>query len=479
MAVTKIKGINVTVEKAISYIINPAKTDGKLLVSGFQVEPPFAAYEFNVTAELAKELNGDYTKTGAANVLAYHLIQSFSKKDVISADQAHEVGKRLADEVLQGKHEYVLATHIDKGHIHNHIIFNSVSYLDHKKFRSEPYKTVAKLREVSDRLCAEFGLDVIAEPAGHGVGHKEWQENEKGASWKSRIRKEIDDALWVAGDYQEFLVLMKDKKIEVKEGVHLAFRLEGQERFVRGKTIGERYTREGIQSVLSKQTEKARTQVERNRNTHAQRLGQVRRVPMTLDMQVKYRIRQQQLKDTKELAEVLLLLRKEGIKRFPDIDIKLGVLRKMTFSLKENIKQLDLKKGQYKEASKQLTSHQRLFPIWQEYSGKRGGEQKTFLSNHESDLRAFKYVQAQLQKSAVNSAVDPEKVDVLISHITGQIEVIRRQCDEIERRVKSLQSAQKKVKITMADRDYHLFGVGEKTDQQASIRSSGKTIPSV
>ena len=121
MAVTKIKGINVTVEKAISYIINPAKTDGKLLVSGFQVEPPFAAYEFNVTAELAKELNGDYTKTGAANVLAYHLIQSFSKKDVVSADQAHEVGKRLADEVLQGKHEYVLATHIDKGHIHNQI----------------------------------------------------------------------------------------------------------------------------------------------------------------------------------------------------------------------------------------------------------------------------------------------------------------------------------------------------------------------
>ena len=450
MAVTKIKGINVTVEKAISYIINSAKTDGKLLVSGFQVEPPFAAYEFNVTAELAKELNGDYTKTGAANVLAYHLIQSFSKKDVVSADQAHEVGKRLADEVLQGKHEYVLATHIDKGHIHNHIIFNSVSYLDHKKFRSEPYKTVAKLREVSDRLCAEFGLDVITEREGHGVGHKEWQENEKGASWKSRIRKEIDDALRVAGDYQEFLVLMKNKKIEVKEGVHLAFRLEGQERFVRGKTIGERYTREGIQLAISRQTEKARTQVQRIRNTHAQRLEQVRRVPMTLDMQVKYRIRQQQLKDTKDLAEVLLLLRMEGIKRLPDIDIKLGVLRKMTVSLKESIKQLDLKNGQYKEASKQLMRFQRLLPIWQKYSEQKGLARKAFYSRHEGDLLAYEDAQVQLQKKAVNSAVDPEKVDVLISHITSQIEVIRLQCDEIERRVKSLQATQMKVHKLMA-----------------------------
>lgn len=88
MAVTKIKGIKVTVEKAIDYIVNPDKTDGKILVSGFQVVPAFAAYEFKATAELAQELNGDYTNTGSANVQAYHLIQSFSK-DAIMADQAH------------------------------------------------------------------------------------------------------------------------------------------------------------------------------------------------------------------------------------------------------------------------------------------------------------------------------------------------------------------------------------------------------
>lgn len=450
MAVTKIKGIKVTVEKAIEYIINPEKTDGKILVSGFQVVPAFAAYEFKATAELAQELNGDYTNTGSANVQAYHLMQSFSKKDAITADQAHEVGKRFADEVLQGKHEYVLTTHIDKGHIHNHIIFNSVSYLDHKKFRSKPYKTVAKLRDVSDRLCAEFGLDVLARSEGQGITYKEWQEKKKGTSWKDQIRNAVDDALLVAEDYQAFLALMRNKKIEVKEGVHLAFRLEGQERFVRGKTIGERYTREGIQEALSRNTGRNGKAMARIANTPVRRLAQARRVPMPADMQVKYEIQRQQLQETKELANVLLVLRQEGIKRLPDIDVKLGTLRAMVLNLKESAKKLEEKSLQYKEAAKQLRGYQKLLPIWKQYSEKRRGAQKTFYTIHESDLRAFDYVHAQLQKSDVNSSIDPDKVVVLVTHINGQIETIRKQCEEIETRVKLLQNTQGKVSEMMS-----------------------------
>ncbi len=466
MAVTKIKGIKVTVEKAIEYIINPAKTDGKILVTGFQVVPAFASFEFKATAELAKELNGDYTRTGAANVQAYHLIQSFSKKDAVTPSQAHEVGKRFADEVLQGKHEYVLSTHIDKGHIHNHIIFNAVSYLDHKKFRSEPYKTVAKLRDVSDRLCAEFGLDVIAEPEGKGVSYKEWQENKKGSSWKAQIKKEIDDALRVMDDYPAFLELMREKKIEVKEGVHLAFRLEGQERFVRGKTIGERYTREGIQQTLSRNAEKGRTPIGRLVNTPVLGLAKARRVPMPIDMQIKYEIRRQQLKETKDLAEVLLVLRREGIKRVPDIHTKLGDLRKRALSLKESAKQLDLKNRQYKEAAKQLKSVLKLLPIWQEYNEKKGSARKAFYSTYESDLLAYEHTQKQLQNSAVNSTVDPDKVVVLILNITDQVEAIRKQSNEIENRVKVLQSAQKKVEAMMPGGNSRTLESGQKREQR-------------
>jgi hypothetical protein len=450
MAVTKIKGIKVTVEKAIDYIVNPEKTDGKILVSGFQVVPAFAAYEFKATADLAQDLNGDYTNTGSANVQAYHLMQSFSKKDAISPDQAHEVGKRFADEVLQGKHEYVLTTHIDKGHIHNHIIFNAVSYLDHKKFRSEPYKTVAKLREVSDRLCAEFGLDVIGQPEGQGLSYKEWQENKWGSSWKEQIRKAVEEALLAAEDYQAFLVLMRKRNIEVKEGVHLAFRLKGQERFVRGKTIGERYTREGIQAVLTRKAEKGEKTATRIANTPVRGLSQARRAPMSPEMWATYERRRQKLQETKELARIVLILRQEGIRRLPDIDVKLGTLRTMVVNLKENAKRLEQKNLRYKEAAKHLRGYMKLLPIWEEYNGKRGRAQKIFYGIHERDIRAFEFIQAQLQISDVSSSVDPDKVMGLIQHLTDQVQSVRKQSDEIESRVQFLQEAQKKVQETLS-----------------------------
>ena len=117
MAVTKIKPIRGTVNKALAYILDPAKTDQKILTSSYGcTADPFAAQEFAWTRKLASDEG-----LPAPTVLARHLIQSFEVGEV-SPETAHEIGKKLADEVLKGKYEYVLATHIDKGHVHNHII---------------------------------------------------------------------------------------------------------------------------------------------------------------------------------------------------------------------------------------------------------------------------------------------------------------------------------------------------------------------
>lgn len=161
MAYTRIHAIKTTLNKALDYIENPAKTQEQLLVSGYNVDPISASVEYRMTAALAREMKGDYAKTGGADILAFHMIQSFSPYDKINPEQAHELGKKWADEILQGKHEYVISTHVDKGHIHNHIIFNSVSFFDYKKYETKPYKTAALLRKVSDRLCEEQGLSII------------------------------------------------------------------------------------------------------------------------------------------------------------------------------------------------------------------------------------------------------------------------------------------------------------------------------
>jgi hypothetical protein len=448
MAVTKIKAIKSTVNKAIDYITNPRKTDGKLLVSGFKVEPPFAAIEYKMTAELAKELKGDYTNTGKGNNLAYHTIQSFAKFDKITPEEAHELGKKLADEMLQEKHEYVIATHIDKGHIHNHIIFNAISFEDFKKFRSEPYKTAAKLREISDRLCEEKGLYVVKEHNGKGKGHREWQETKNGTSWKAQIQAAIDKAVPQATDYNSFVELMKQAKIEIKEGKHIAFKLEGQQqqRFVRGKTIGENYTKEGLDEAIKNKT-KTQEQPSKGKNNARLKgdLHNPKKVQFTLDKRVAYETRKQQITATKELANMLVLLRRETISKLSDFEIRIDTLKGQSRVIKGDMKLLVNKNAQYKEAAKYLLSYHQYLPINQQHDQQTIFTKKQFYNQHQSELLAYEHALKQLEKMSINTNVDPEKIVELVKQQTSQISELQAQYKQTDSRIDELKKAQEMV----------------------------------
>ena len=151
MAVTKIKPIKGTLNKALDYIQNPAKTDEKMLVSSFGCSYETADIEFAFTLSQALD---------KGNNLAHHLIQAFEPGEV-DYREAHEIGRQLADAVTKGQHEYVLTTHIDKGHIHNHVIFCAVNFVDHHKYNSNK-RSYYGIRNMSDKLCREHGLSVIA-----------------------------------------------------------------------------------------------------------------------------------------------------------------------------------------------------------------------------------------------------------------------------------------------------------------------------
>lgn len=156
MAVTKMHPIKSTLKKAIDYITNPDKTEGGLLVSSYGCEAPTADLEFALTAECG---------SGFGDIKAYHIIQAFEPGEV-SPEEAHEIGKELLNKFLNGKYEYVLSTHVDKGHIHNHIIFNAVNFVDFQKFESEHNRgghgrAYFQLRELSDKLCYEHNLSII------------------------------------------------------------------------------------------------------------------------------------------------------------------------------------------------------------------------------------------------------------------------------------------------------------------------------
>lgn len=235
MAVTKIHPIKSTLKKALDYIENPDKTDEKLFISSYGCSYETADIEFQML------LNQAFKK---GNNLAHHLIQAFEPGET-TPEQAHEIGRQLADEVLGGKYPYVITTHIDKDHLHNHIIFCAVDMANQRKYISNR-QSYAYIRRTSDRLCREHGLSVVKPGKDKGKSYAEWDAHRKGKSWKAKLKNAIDAAIPQAKDFNGFLRLMEAQGYEIKHGKFISFRAPGQERFTRCKTLGEDYSEEAI-----------------------------------------------------------------------------------------------------------------------------------------------------------------------------------------------------------------------------------------
>lgn len=442
MAYTRIHAIKSTLKKALDYIENPNKTDEELLVTGYNVNPQFASTEFEMTVALSKEMKGDYTKTGSANNLAYHMIQSFSPDDNITPQQAHEIGKKWANEILGGMYEYVLSTHRDKGHIHNHIIFNATSFYHYKKFETKPYKTAQKLREVSDKLCVENNLNVIRNPKNKGVHYSEWSNRNAGTSWKAQLANLIDKAILNADNYDHFKRLLDELGVVIKEGKHIAFNLKslGQERFTRGKTIGEDYTREAIIKRIS------------DPNKHASKNEMVAETKMvevktaepeaptnSYDHQIEHASRKTRLANTKKLANALLLIRKEGIQSYGDFDARIDSLKEQVDETKLKIREADKKNLQYKEAAKYLLAIRKYAPIMRDYE--KSFSKKGFLNKYESEITAYNHAVEQLSKFGVRTNVDPDKVIDLVKDQDFKIGEMKTAFTAIDNRITEIRNA--------------------------------------
>ena len=251
MAYLKIFPIKVTDKKALDYITNPDKTDEKLLVSSFGCSPETADLEFSMTREIAKKNGMD-----KGDNLAFHLIQSF-KPGEVDAETAHRLGQQFADEALKGKYEYVISTHVDKNHIHNHIIFNAASFVDHHKYVSNK-RSYHKLCRISNRICHENGLATSMPTGEKGKSYKENMEYHRGTSWKAKLRVAVDKAIWTSINYEEFLQKMQLAGYEVRQGKHLSFRAPEQKNFTYMKSLGSYYSEENVRIRLAKNRSKAK-----------------------------------------------------------------------------------------------------------------------------------------------------------------------------------------------------------------------------
>ena len=369
--------------KAIAYILNPKKTDEKLLVSSYGCASETAAREFEWTRKIAEQKG-----MNPVRIIARHVIQSFEIGEV-TPELAHEIGKQFADEILGGKYEYVLTTHIDKDHVHNHLIFNAVDFVDYHAYKS--YKRIYyDMREVSDRLCKENGLSVIPPSQNKGMGYKEYTEAKRGTSWKQKLKQTIDRLVITAKDYDDFLRLMQEAGYEIKTGKYISFRAEAQERFTRSKTIGENYTEERIKERIAGRTPR------RNRRQTVPKgislIGDIQERIRLIDSKgYEYKAK---LTILKEAARTLNYLTENNLLQYADLEKKVEDVHSSYDRTGKELKGVEARLREVQPLIKNISNYQRLKPVYDAFQ--KAKDKPSFKAKHEAELVIFEAARSTL-----------------------------------------------------------------------------------
>ena len=381
MAVTKIKPVKSTLSKALDYIENPDKTDGKMLISSFGCSYETADIEFGYTLSQALDKGSN---------LAFHLIQSFAPGEV-DYEKAHEIGKQLADAVTKGQHEYVVTTHIDKGHIHNHVIFCAVNFVDHHKYNSNK-RSYYGIRNMSDKLCRENGLSVVVPGKGSkGKSYAEYQAEKTGTSWKGKLKIAVDALIPQVSSFEELLTRLQAAGYEIKPGKYVSCRAPGQERFTRLKTLGADYTEEAIRERIAGRRAKA-----------AKAPREQRGVSLLIDIENSIKAAQSKgyeqwakIHNLKQAAKTMNFLTEHKIEQYADLVSRIEEMAAESGQAADALKDAEKRLADMAVLIKNVSTYQKTKPVYDAYRKARNREkyragQEQAIILHEAAVRSLK-----------------------------------------------------------------------------------------
>ena len=423
MAYTEIHPITATVHKAIAYICNPEKTDDKLLVSSFGCAPETAHVDFAFTRQNAPIQSPN---------LAYHMIQAF-KPGEVSPEEAHKIGQELADRLLKDKYSYVISTHIDKGHVHNHIIFNAVDNEEYQHY-NDGKKNYYHIRHLSDGLCREHDLSVIKEQSGRrGKTWYEWKQGED--SWKQQLRRDINKSVQITDTFEEFLTFMRAKGYQIKLGKYISFCPPGKEKFVRGsvKSLGKNYTKEKIQERIVKEP-KTRMGVAQCRLQYlismpSEMLAQESNTGMK---------RWMTKENLKRVAETYNQMVEQGIHTLEELDDKIGNLSEQQKELKNSLKEREQQLKRLNEVTKYLKQYHATKNTYKQY--KQAYFKERFFREHEADIIIHGAAKNYLrQQGIVPETLDMEKLNTQEKNIMQSKDSLKSESKKLQTNVRLLQ----------------------------------------
>ena len=357
------------------------KTNDGELVSSYMCSPETAAEEFEISKKLYFQLTGRSQPIGR-DVIMYRIIQSF-KPGEISPEDANRIGYELAMKYTKGQHQFVVATHVDKAHIHTHIEINSTNLNCNGKLRDVKQSALV-LRRLNDELCRAHGLSVIENPKPSAKKQKEMAAAKYGTSHKEQLRQSIDRLLSDCQGYDDFLTRMRAEGYEIKEGKMLSFRAPGWDRFTRSSKLGSNYTKEALRE---------RSTTRRGRTAEAKKplLRNGRKVNMLIDIQAKMAAgkgagyeRWAKIFNLKEAAKTLNFLVENGLTDYDELVARAEQAGDRFDDVSRRIKQLEARMAEVAQLKTHIINYSKTREVYAAY--KKSRHKKEFLAEHGDEI---------------------------------------------------------------------------------------------
>ena len=428
MAVTKTHPIKSTLKAAIDYICDPAKTDGSLLVSAYGCSAETADIEFAWTRQHAIDKGEN---------LGRHLIQAFAPGE-LTPEEAHQIGLELAKEILGGKYEFVLTTHIDRGHIHNHVIWNAVSFTDHKHYHSNKH-SYYEIRRASDRLCKEHGLSVIIPGQDKGESYVEHQAVKSGTSYKAKLKSTIDRLLPACTDLEDLLRRLQQEGYEIRRGKYISCRASNQERFTRLKTLGVDYTEDALAARIAG----------RPRPSKQPRVqdGCIQRIAVIQGNQSPGLQHWAKLQKLKEGAKTLNYLAEHGIDSYEALDRRLAELNATVGASLASIKSVECRIAELNLIAKYAATYRKCRLVYNHY--RKSGDKEKFLRGHESEIILFEAAARELKRLGAVPLPAAEKLEGELSELTVRKGTLYAQYTAAKRQAKEYDTIKRNLDILL------------------------------
>ena len=387
--------------------MNPDKTNEYALVDTLNCSARTAEFDFISTLNMSREVKNSNQ--------AFHLIQSFRPGE-IDAATAHQIGLELCDSLLGGKYSVVIGTHVDKDHIHNHILFCAVDNIEYKKYHDckDSYRMI---RKESDRLCEAHGLSVIKEEKGISKSYKEWLENIQGNSWKQKIKTDIKDTIKVSVSYDEFVVKMREKGYHIKgeapdgsSGKYISFQSQENGRWVRGKEtstskgLGKNFTREAIikqiEDRISVRTDTIKDKAAKTPETDIIDLTDSK------FLQSKNLMKWGRKENLKRMAEAYSQLKRRGFETSAQVRERIAELGREIRVIRKEIADNEYEIKAFAQTIKYVTQYRTYKDVYERYKKSRNRER--YLEDHISEITLFQDAADILKKVEI----DPERFNL-------------------------------------------------------------------